>query len=59
MVLKHDEHVYSIHPVSEKGPMCMVNWWQLFDLKKNPKRVPILFIRLIVVVYQYAFHKEN
>ena len=34
--LKHqDTNVYKIKPLYGKGPMCMVNWWQLFDLQKS------------------------
>ena len=28
-----DLDVYTIKPLTGKGPMCMVNWWQLFDLQ--------------------------
>ena len=36
MELKHqDPNVYIIKPLNCKGPMCMVNWWQLFDLHKT------------------------
>ena len=35
--LKHwDPNVYKIKPLCGKGPMCMVNWWQLFHLQKSP-----------------------
>ena len=27
----------NIKPLSGKGPMCMVNWWQLFDLQKSQR----------------------
>ena len=34
---KHqDPNVYKIKPLCGKGPMCMVNWQQLFDLQKSP-----------------------
>ena len=33
---KHkDSNVYTIKPLNGKGPMCMVNWQQLFDLHKS------------------------
>ena len=33
--LKHwDPIVYKIKPLCGKGPMCMVNWQQLFDIQK-------------------------
>ena len=33
---KHqDPNVYIIKLLNDKGPMCMVNWWQLFDLQKS------------------------
>ena len=33
---KHqDPNVYIIKPLNGKGPMYMVNWWQLFDLQKS------------------------
>ena len=36
MELKHqDLNVYIIKPLNHKGPMCMVNWQQLFDLHKS------------------------
>ena len=36
MELKHqDPNVYVIKPLNGKGPMCMVNWQQLFDLQKT------------------------
>ena len=28
-------NVYNIKSLSGKGPMCMVNWQQLFDLQKS------------------------
>ena len=35
VVLKYkDPNVYIIHPLCG-SPVCMVNWWQLFDLKKS------------------------
>ena len=35
MESKHwDPNVYNIKPFSGKGPMYVVNWWQLFDLQK-------------------------
>ena len=35
---KHwDPNVYKIKPLCGKGPMCMVNWWQLFYLQKSPE----------------------
>ena len=34
--LKHqDPNVYIIKPLNGKAPMCMVNWWHLFDLQKT------------------------
>ena len=30
-----DPNVYTIKPLNGKGPMCKVNWWQLFDLQKT------------------------
>ena len=30
-----DPNVYKIKPLCRKGPMCMVNRWQLFDLQKS------------------------
>ena len=30
-----DPNVYTIKPLSGKGPMHKVNWWQLFDLLKT------------------------
>ena len=36
MESKHwDPNVYNIKPLSGKGPMHTVNWWQLFDLQKS------------------------
>ena len=36
MESKHwDPNVYNIKPLSGKGPVCMVNWWQFFDLQKS------------------------
>ena len=36
MESKHqDPNVYVIKPLNGKGPMCKVNWWQLFDLQKT------------------------
>ena len=36
MESKHeDPNVYIIKPLNGKGPMCKVNWWQLFDLQKT------------------------
>ena len=36
MELRHqDPNVYTIIPLNGKGPMCMVNWQQLFDLQKS------------------------
>ena len=36
MESKHQEpNVYTIKPLSGKGPMHTVNWWQLFDLQKS------------------------
>ena len=36
MESKHqDLNVYIIKPLNGKGPMCMVNWQQLFDLQKT------------------------
>ena len=36
MKSKHqDLNVYIIKPLSSKGPLCMVNWRQLFDLHKS------------------------
>ena len=32
-----DPNVYIIKPLNGKGPMCMVNWWQLFDLQKTQR----------------------
>ena len=37
MESKHwDPNVYNIKPLYGKGPMCMVNWQQLFDLQMSP-----------------------
>ena len=34
---KHwDPNCYKIKPLCGKGPMHMVNWWQLFDLQRSP-----------------------
>ena len=33
-----DPNVYIIKPLNGKGPMCKVNWWQLFDLQKTQRR---------------------
>ena len=30
-----DPNVYTIRPLNGKGPLCKVNWWQLFDLQKT------------------------
>ena len=30
-----DPNVYTIKPLNAKGPMCKVNWQQLFDLQKT------------------------
>ena len=30
-----DPNVYTIKQLNGKGPMCKVNWWQLFDLQKT------------------------
>ena len=30
-----DPNVYIIKPLNGKGPMCTVNWWQLFDLHRS------------------------
>ena len=36
MESKHqDPNVYIIKPINGKGPMCMVNQWQLFNLQKT------------------------
>ena len=36
MELKYqDPNVYIIKPLNGKGPMHMINWWQLFDLHKS------------------------
>ena len=36
MELKHqDPNVYIIKPLNGKGPMHVINWWQLFDLHKS------------------------
>ena len=36
MESKHqDSNVYIIKPINGKGPMCMVNWQQLFDFHKS------------------------
>ena len=36
MESKHQvPNVYIIKPLNGKGPMCMVKWWQLFDLHKS------------------------
>ena len=32
---QQDPNVYIIKPLNGKGPMCMVNWQQLFDLHKS------------------------
>ena len=38
MDLKHgDPNVYTIKPLNGKGPMHMVNWWQLFNLQKSQR----------------------
>ena len=33
-VVELNPNVYSIKPLCGKGPMCMVNWQQFFDLQK-------------------------
>ena len=36
MESKHQEpNVYIIKPLNDKAPMYMINWWQLFDLRKS------------------------
>ena len=33
---QQDPNIYTIKPLSGNGPLCAVNWWQLFGFQKSP-----------------------